>query len=60
MGPTFRLVREALMRRYLAPTADARPTWLPTMQHIAQEGRCFVISGECPSEILEVWADSRS
>jgi nitrilase len=28
---------------YLAPTADARPTWTATMQHIALEGRCFVL-----------------
>lgn len=29
---------------YLAPTADARPAWQSTMQHIALEGRCFVLS----------------
>jgi nitrilase len=29
---------------YLAPTADARPSWQATMQHIALEGRCFVLS----------------
>jgi nitrilase len=29
---------------YCAPTVDDRDTWIPTLQHIAREGRCFVLS----------------
>jgi nitrilase len=29
---------------YCAPTVDDRDVWIPTMKHIAREGRCFVLS----------------
>lgn len=42
------LARTAMYQKgidiYLAPTADARSSWQSTMQHIALEGRCFVLS----------------
>jgi nitrilase len=42
------LLRMALYAKgfqlYCAPTADGRDTWIATMQHIALEGRCFVLS----------------
>ena len=42
------LARTALYQKgieiYLAPTADTRDSWQATMQHIALEGRCFVLA----------------
>jgi nitrilase len=29
---------------YCAPTVDDRDIWIPTLRHIAREGRCFVLS----------------
>jgi nitrilase len=42
------LLRAALYEQniqlWCAPTADARDSWIASMQHIAVEGRCFVLS----------------
>lgn len=45
---------------YLAPTADARPTWQSTLQHIACEGRCFVLSSNQYMEEKDYPEDLRS
>jgi len=51
---------------YVAPTWDTSEVWVPTLQHIAREGRCFVI-GACqairaddlPDDLpgRDLWAD---
>jgi nitrilase len=55
------LLRMALYAKgvqlYCAPTVDDRESWLPTMRHVALEGRCFVLSAcqylrrdNCPAD----------
>ena len=49
---------------YLAPTADCRDSWQVTLQHIATEGRCFVLGcnqlitrDAYPEDILQLVSD---
>ncbi len=35
---------EQQIELYCAPTVDDREAWIPTLRHIAREGRCFVLS----------------
>jgi nitrilase len=62
------LLRTAMYARgvelYCAPTVDDRETWLPTMRHVALEGRCFVLSacqflrrGDCPVDYACIQGD---
>jgi len=63
------LLRMAMYRKgiqlYCAPTVDDRESWLPSMRHIAVEGRCFVLSAcqylrrsDCPEDYPAVQGDA--
>jgi nitrilase len=62
------LLRTAMFAKgvemYCAITVDDRDTWLPTMRHVALEGRCFVLSAcqyltrkDCPADYGTEYGD---
>ncbi|KAK5627818.1 hypothetical protein RRF57_003533 [Xylaria bambusicola] len=42
---------------YLAPTADDLPTWTASMQHIAKEGRCYVVTVNAMTRVSDFPVD---
>lgn len=54
------LMRQAMYAKgveiYCAPTVDDRDSWQSTMQHIALEGRCFVL-GSCQAIRRDAFGD---
>ncbi len=42
---------------YVAPTWDSGDTWMATMQHIAREGACWVISCATALEVADIPTD---
>jgi len=64
--PLFRAAMYAKgVRIWCAPTVDDRLTWPCTMQHIAIEGRCFVLSAcqyllrsDCPADYQPIQGDA--
>ncbi len=64
--PLFRAAMYAKgVNLWCAPTVDERPTWPCTMQHIAIEGRCFVLSAcqyllrsDCPADYQPIQGDA--
>jgi nitrilase len=64
--PLFRTAMYAKgVTLWCAPTVDDRENWQATMQHIAMEGRCFVLSAcqyllrsDCPDDYRPVQGDA--
>jgi len=42
--PQLRCTVRQGIQLYCTPTVDDREMWIPTVRHIAYEGRCFVLS----------------
>jgi nitrilase len=64
--PLFRMAMYAKgVNVWCAPTVDDREVWQATMQHIALEGRCFVLSAcqylrrsQCPEDYHAIQGDA--
>lgn len=60
--PLFRMTMYSKgIQLYCAPTADDRDTWISSMQHVALEGRCFVLTAcqhllrrDCPLDYAAI------